>query len=132
MLEPHRCNGSSTCLQELFATLLCNDKSAIRKNIHIMKSLNAPSEINSTHCGQSFNITDHRLRDSLHINCSAEIQLENSLTKPLELKCQLSSTQLKIISMNGENLKKLNRMVKRNVKFFIFLPNQFVSSKIWS
>lgn len=63
-----------------------------------------PYENKLNHCGQSFNITDHRLRDSLHINCSAEIQLENSLTKPLELKCQLSSTQLKIISMNGENL----------------------------
>ena len=70
----------------------------------LKENMNTTLENYSTHFGQSFNITDHRLRDSLHINCSAEIQLENSLTKPLELKCQLSSTQLKIISMNGENL----------------------------
>ena len=86
--------------------------------------MNDPYENKLNHCGQSFNITDHRLRDSLHINCSAEIQLENTLTKPLELKCQLSSTQLKIISMNGENLKKLNRMVKKVHTYRYFIEYQ--------
>ena len=92
--------------------------------------MNTPLKNCSTHFGQSFNITDHRLRDSLHINCSAEIQLENTLTKPLELKCQLSSTQLKIISMNGENLKKLNRMVKKVHTYRCFTENHRIWNKI--